>query len=301
MYYITFRYLATGCSIRSLYFQYLLGRKTLRTIIKDTCDALWNGLHNEYMKQPTEEDWITISNKFERKANFPHCLGAIDGKHIRIVKPSHSGSNFFNYKNFFSLVLMAVVDAEYCFTYINIGSYGKLSDSNVLKSTHFGQELYLDKLTLPKPKPLSSMPDSQNQTYPFVFVADEAFALSSNLLRPFPSRTLTTERKIFNYRLSRARRYVECAFGIMSNKWRILHRPIDVNIEFADAIVKTCCILHNFVRQRDGYNFEDSLTCDMESIPSQGLRGTKNGIHVRDMFMDYFCSSEGSVPWQNKY
>jgi hypothetical protein len=87
----------------------------------------------------------------------------------------------------------------------------------------------------------------------------------------------------------------------MSNKWRIFHRPIDVNVEFADSIVKTCCILHIFVRQRNGYNFEDSLTCDLESIPSRGLRGTKNGCHVRDTFMDYFSSSEGSVPWQHKY
>lgn len=252
-----------------------------------------------YMKQPTEEDWITISNKFETKANFPHCLGAIDGKHIRLVKPSYSGSNYFNYKHYFSLVLMAVADADYCFTYISVGSYGKTNDSNVLKSTHFGRMLYSDHLNVPKPTPLSNM--SQDKSFPFVFVADEAFALGTNVLRPFPSRALTSERKIFNYRLSRARRFVECAFGIMSNKWRILHRPIDVNVEFADLIVKTCCILHNLVRQKDGYNFEDTLTCDLESVPMQGLRGTTDGIHVRNMYMDYFCSRDGSVPWQHRY
>jgi hypothetical protein len=51
------------------------------------------------MKQPTEEDWITVANKFETKANFPHCLGAIHGKHILIVKPSYSGSSFVTVNN----------------------------------------------------------------------------------------------------------------------------------------------------------------------------------------------------------
>lgn len=275
-----------------------MGRKTIRNIVKDTCEALWNRLVSDYMKQPTEEDWIKIEQKFKTKANFPHCLGAIDGKHIRIVKPSLSGSNFFNYKHFFSMVLMAVADAEYCFSYINVGSYGRFNDSNVLKSTIFGQQLYLGNLNIPKLRSLSS---NSVAPCPFVFVADEAFALSTNILRPFPKKSLTEEKKIFNYRLSRARRYVECAFGIMSNKWRILHRALDVDIEFADCIVKACCILHNFVRRRDGYNFEESLTCDMESIPAQGLRATTHGVKVRDTFMNYFCSDEGSVPWQNKY
>lgn len=137
--------------------------------------------------------------------------------------------------------------------------------------------------------------------YPFVFVADEAFALSNTLLRPFPIKGLTPERRIFNYRLSRARRCVECAFGILANKWRILHRPLDVNMELAECIIKTCCLLHNYVRKNDGYNFEDTLSYDLESITPRGVRGTINGVNVRNMFLYHFNSTEGSVPWQNKY
>lgn len=285
--------------MRSLHFQYRLGRKTIRTIVKETCEALWDTLQAEYMKIPSEEDWINIADKFARKTNFPNCIGAIDGKHIRIVKPEFSGSSYFNYKHYFSLVLMAVADADYCFTYINVGSYGSLNDSNILKSTTFGQDLYSGKLNIPKPKPINNT--SHRIPYPFVFVADEAFALSNTLLRPFPIRGLTPERRVFNYRLSRARRYVECAFGILANKWRILHRPLDVNVELADCIIKTCCILHNYVRKNDGFNFEDTLSCDLESVPPRGVRGTINGVNVRNMFLYHFNSREGSIPWQNKY
>jgi hypothetical protein len=67
-------------------------------------------------------------------------------------------------------------------------------------------------------------------------------------------------KKVFNYRLSRARHHGESTFGILSNKWHILHRPIDEDVPFAVDIIKCCCVLHNFVSELDGYNFEDTLT-----------------------------------------
>jgi hypothetical protein len=62
------------------------------------------------------------------------------------------------------------------------------------------------------------------------------------------------EQKAFKYGLSRVH------FGISSNKWRICHRPVDVDVPFVVDIVKCCCVLHNFVREWDGYNVEDTLT-----------------------------------------
>lgn len=186
---------------------------------------------------------------------------------------------------------MAVADSEYCFSYINIGAYGRESDSNVLKATEFGRTIYSGSLDLPDPKPLVNEPEST--VLPYVFVADEAFALCKNLWRPYPRKNLTYEKQIFNYRLSRSRRFLECTFGILANKWRIFHRPIDVGAEFADVIIKACCALHNFVRKRDGYNFEDALTCALDSIVSQGTRGYQNGIQVRDYFAKYLCSQRG--------
>lgn len=214
---------------------------------------------------------------------------------VRITKPSHSGSDFFNYKKFFSIVLMAIADADYYFTRVDVGAFRKESDSNVLKNTNIGRAIYSDSLDLPEPKPLTN----GGQSFPYVFVADEAFALCTNLIRPYPNKNLTIEKRIFNYRLSRARYYVECAFGILANKWRIFHRPLDVNPEFADIIIRACCVLHNFVRKHDGYNFEDTLSCTLGSIPTYGTRGNQNGIKVRDNFTSYFSSNDGSVPWQN--
>ena len=56
-----------------------------------------------------EEEWLKIAKAFEEKWNYPLCLGAIDGKHIAIKQPSGSGSLYFNYKHFFSIILLIIV------------------------------------------------------------------------------------------------------------------------------------------------------------------------------------------------
>jgi len=92
----------------------------------------------------------------------------------------------------------------------------------------------------------------------FVIVGDESFAVPQHVSRPHPTRNLDVARRIYNYRLTGARRMVECAIGILCNKWRIFHRAIDVRPGLCDVTVKTCYILHNFVRQRDGFQFQDT-------------------------------------------
>ena len=92
-------------------------------------------------------------------------------------------------------------------------------------------------LNIPGPSPL---PNEDNGTpMPFFIVGDEAFTLS-HVLRPNPSRNLDVARRIYNYRLNGARRIVQCAFGILCNKWGIFHRATDVRPDFCDVIVKNC-------------------------------------------------------------
>jgi hypothetical protein len=86
-----------------------------------------------------------------------------------------------------------------------------------------------------------------------------AYFLSQHVFLPYHSRNLDVAWLIHNYRLTRARRIAAWAFGILCNKWKIFHHVIDVYPDFFDVILKTCCMLHNFVRQRDGFQFQDTL------------------------------------------
>lgn len=265
-------------------------------IVRQVCKAIWKCVMPKCFPQFTEKFWLETAAEFYEKTNFPHCIGAIDGKHIRCIKPQHSGSLYYNYKNYFSVLLMAMCDASYKFIFIDVGAYGKSSDSTVFKESVFFNRLQNGSLNIPPPQNSFTGLD---EPMPFAIVADEGFGLSTNILRPYAGKCLTVKKRVFNYRLCRARRNIECTFGILANKWRIFHRPMNVDISLCEDIIKVCCVLHNFVRQRDGYRIEDTLTVeglfDMDPIIE---KPPKKASKLRDMFADYFLSEEGAVPWQ---
>lgn len=146
------------------------------------------------MSEPTKEKWIEISKGFEKHAKFPNCIGALDGKHIRMIQPEHSGSLYYNYKHFFSLVLMALCDANYCFTWIDIGAYGKNSDSGIFKESTLYTKLTEKTLNIPDPRPINNIDET---TLPYVIVADEAFGMLEKLMRPYGWKLIIIRKKIF--------------------------------------------------------------------------------------------------------
>ena len=190
--------------------------------------------------------WQKIAADFSSVWQLPNCIGALDGKHVKITAPANSGSEFYNYKGYFSIILLAVCDAKYRFILVDIGDSGRHSDSGVLSHSRFGKALFEHKLSIPPP---STLP-ATNVTIPYFFAADEAFPLRIGILRPYPGRNLGMAERIFNYRLSRARRVVENAFGILAARWQIFFSPINCDIDLGVQIVQACVVLHNFLQVR---------------------------------------------------
>lgn len=193
----------------------------------------------------TKEEWEKIASEFKDLWNFPNCFGAMDGKHIAIQCPYKSGSNFYNYKQFFSIVLLALVDADYKFIYIDCGCNGRISDGGVFANSQLYAALEQNLLNIPEGKLL---PERQvNVSY--VIVGDEAFPLKSYIMKPFPTRNLDLNKRIFNYRLSRARRIVENVFGILVCRFGVLKSKICLEPAKIEKIVLACCALHNYLRK----------------------------------------------------
>lgn len=187
---------------------------------------------------------FTFFCRFYETWNFPNCVGAIDGKHIHIRAPDNTGTVFFNYKKTFSINLMAVASADYKFISVDIGQIGSASDAGIWERSQFGSAWKQRSINTPPPRPLPGTDDQAE----FVMIGDEAFPLQCNLLRPYPGRDLDTIiKKRYNYRLSRARRVVENAFGILTNRFRVLFTSMDADAEKATSIVRTCCVLHNML------------------------------------------------------
>lgn len=124
--FLFFSFLATGDSYRTIANSYRVGHSTVSGIVPDVARAIWECLVDEFIT----DDWQSIAAGFQDRRNFLNCVGSIDGKHIVIqALRSRSGSEFHNYKGTFSLVLLAVVDSQYQFRVIDVGTHGSSSDA----------------------------------------------------------------------------------------------------------------------------------------------------------------------------
>ena len=318
---VTLRYLATGNSQVSLSFNFRLGRSTVCNIVRETSQAIWTALQPIYIQAPTTvSDWTAISSKFQELWNFPNCLGAIDGKHIVIQAPANSGSTFYNYKGSHSIVLLAVCDALYRFTLVDVGDSGCHSDGGVLFNSTFGKALDDGRLNFPSDCPL---PGTSSPILPHVIVGDEVFPLKKYLMRPFPGRFLPENLAVYNYRLSRARRIIENSFGILAAQWRIFRRPIIAHRGNVTWFTKAAIALHNFLRtlepssycpsgfvdneDRDGNVISGSWRTEEDNTGMQPIHqaGSNNHTHtaanIQEEYMKYFNSSNGAVSWQYQH
>ncbi|KAH7945681.1 hypothetical protein HPB49_013958 [Dermacentor silvarum] len=342
----TVRFLAAGETLRSSCFSFLNGRSTACGIVSSVCQVLWDVLGPLYVACPSSADeWLQIASDFEERWNMPHCVGAIDGKHVAIECPSKSGSEDYNYKNCFSKSLLAISDACYRFLYVEIGHHGSDSDGGVFSRSRLQEAILSNKQGFPPDAPLGNVGN-----IPFYLVGDEAFPLKTYMMRPYPRKSLhpflaaSTEeeqlhgdqgdsaltshfaephsKRIFNYRLSRARRVIENAFGIMAQKWRILRRPFKAKDDNVRRIISACVVLHNFLLKESptsrsaycppgtadhldwqgnitegSWRAEDSSNTALPPLRSTGCHSTRAAYRVRDLLAKYFVT-DGKIPWQ---
>lgn len=233
---------------------------------------------------------------------MPNCLGALDGKHILIKAQREEGSSFYNYKGQNSIVLLALVDANYKFLYFNVGINGRISDGGVFRECELSKAIAKNSLRFPEDRNLPM----RTKKIPFVIVADAAFPLTTHIMKPYPFRKMTREQRIFNYRLSRARRVVENAFGILANRFRCLLNVSALCPEKVKIIAKSCCALHNFLSHEmktrytgtdPAAEIDNQYTFVYGLSAQAGNRPKTEAIQTREEFKDYF-NGVGSVPWQ---
>ena len=153
----TLRYLATGESHRSLSFQFRISRRTMSYIIQKVCRATIKNLSGIYLRIPdTPERWNNIAEQFSLRWNFPNAIGALDGKHITIQKPTGDGSFYYNYKHTHSIVLMAVARPNYECIYADVGTNSRCSDGGIWGNSNVSKQLEENSLGIPGPKRLTN-------------------------------------------------------------------------------------------------------------------------------------------------
>lgn len=268
------------------------------------------------MKVPTtQEEWRKVAAEFHRLWNYPNCLGACDGRKILVVKPHNNGSCVFDHKGHTSIILMALVGANHKFLYVDVGTNGKVSDGGVWDKCSLKTDLENNSLQVPPPEQL---PLSHKKT-PFVIIADDAFPLQPWIMKPYPGKDLSMDKLIHNYRLSRARRVSENAFGILVSRFKIFRQPIRTAPERVEKIALATAVLHNYLCENSLEFYAPPELLDREDIVNRRMvagqwhndtGGALNNLHadgqiptqvamnVRNTFCEYF-NSVGKVPWQD--
>lgn len=222
------------------------------------------------------------------------------------------------------MILLAVSNHQYEFVLFDVGAVGGESDGGVLARSELGKAMRQRKLNLPLDG--CKLPGI-NTEVPYYFVRDAAFEMTPNLMKPFPGLNLDERRRIFNYRLSRARRIVENAFGILVSRWQFLLKPVGFHPDVVIKCLLASITLHNFLMSST--NVRRNLYCPPEFLDKEDHLGlVKNGLwrnelneanapqdinniplngnalnanNIRDTLADYFLTHEGEVPWQYDY
>lgn len=295
----------SGETRRSLAFQFRISHNLIAQIIPEVCSAIYGALKDEYLKTPTTtEEWQQVASQFYSSWNFPMCIGAMDGKRFLITKPPNTGSEYYDYKTHHSIIMLALVDADYKFMYVDVGAQGRASDASVWDRCNLRAYLEENRLAVPPP---SLLPFSTTNS-PYVIVGDDAFPLKTYLMKPYPGKSLTDDQQIFNYRLSRARRVSENAFGILSAKFRVFRSAITSKPENVSKLIFASVVLHNYLRVNCRASDIQSIDCDEETDRAHGIfqqlqevgRGHSNDAKVvRENFKNYFVSI-GKIPGQER-
>ncbi|XP_045106669.1 protein ALP1-like [Portunus trituberculatus] len=263
---LTLRYLATGESLVSLAYQFRISHNLISSIIPSVCRAIYQVLQPQYLHLPrNQSEWQHVASQYYARWNFPMCIGALDGKRILISKPPRSGSEYYDYKGHFSLIMMALVDADYKFMYVDVGASGRASDAGVWERCGL-RDAIEEKKKIP---PSTPIPFTRRQC-PFVIVGEDAFPLKTYLMKPYPGKDLPNEKLVFNY---------------------LLHNYLRVNSG------KKHAASHNTHGEHRHEEVEDVLQETFQRLLPIGRGHSNDAKVVRETFEEYF-NNEGSVPWQ---
>ena len=216
-----------------------LGVSTVCTIVREVSQAIIDCKWEESISKHIDMDEIW---------QFPYCWAGIDGCHIPMKCPPRglqSSKEYHNFKNLYSIVLMAMVDSQYRFVWATCGFPGNSHDAIIFKSTDLWARIEEGRC-IPN---IGQFVDGV--TVPPLIVGDSAFPL------------LTPQQRNFNYRLCQARLVTEGAYGQLKGRWRVLLRKCESARDQVRTTTLACLILHNVCIDRgDAISKKLDLTLD---------------------------------------
>ncbi|CAN7948745.1 unnamed protein product, partial [Ixodes pacificus] len=278
------------CSIaedRTIPHLFGIGRSTVNVMYKDFCNVIIEKLEGDWLRMVRADDMSAHMREFFAVFGFPQAVGALDGCHFPILPPKEHGTEYYNYKGWHSIRLLALVDHRYRFRYINLGTPGRCHDSNVYGRSQL--RTLVDSAQFQSPTVAI-----EGTAIAPIILCDQAFPLTTNLLKPFASATSETREAVFNYNLSKTRRIVENAFGRLKARFRFIMKRMECQLPNAKRAIRAACILHNICEEfRDKVEQQwEHEARELDDLCAQPSHNTDvfngRGQGVRNALADYF-------------
>ena len=286
---IGLRRLGKGDSFESISVEFGVGESTVHGICTELEDIL-SKMAPVYIKFPVDQDEAKrIIMKFEEKYSIPQIIGAIDGCQFEIKAPRENKECYFNRKQCYSVNMRAIADSSLKFLDISVGFPGSLHDARVFSLSPI-YNIAVDRELMNGP----SRQINGISVGPLLAV-DSAYPLSSMALKQFSTRRrLTGTQARSNKQFCSLRSVIERAFGLLKNRWRLLFKLNEQQLENVVRSITAACVLHNFCILNDDSG-EDFM---VEDHPN-GLNlfvdvatNTADGEDIRNAIMDYMVNEE---------
>ena len=279
--------LSSTSELRTVAHLFGIGISTVHKLQYLFIDALLHFYKNTIKWPETEDEIEETVRDFWDLWGYPQCLGAIDGCHIAVSPPKEQATDYYNYKGWYSVVLLAVVDSKYRFRYVHIGTPGRVNDAFIFKNSNLKRKLESVELN-------SHTKRIEDVEVPVHLIGDSAFPLLATLMKPYSSSATMSDEETFDYRLSRARRVVENAFGRLKARFRIILKRMEMDISNVNAIIQACCILNNLCEEcNDNISPEwmNGASMDSQSTPNCFRRSSQPALEVRKALTKFFVTN----------
>ena len=284
---MTLWFLATGADYRTIGHLFGVSKSSVCLVTKEVCSSIVSQLLPQFVRFPTGSALTEVVEGYKNELGFPQCVGAVDGCHIPIVSPQDCPADYYNRKGWHSIILQGTVDFRGWFTDIYVGWPGRVHDARVFANSSLYSRGQQNTLFTPNTSVSLSGAD-----VPLVLLGDPAYPLLPWLMKAYVNNGhLTTQKKLFNYRLSKARVVVEHTYGRLKGRWRCLLKRLDIDVGDVSQVVTACCVLHNICEAK-GELFNDDWTegVDVDDTVSSSspAQPCSDSIAIRDAFTQYF-------------
>ncbi|CAF1118756.1 unnamed protein product [Rotaria sordida] len=248
--------LGSSSEFRTISHLFGIGKSTTGENLHEFCSVLVEMLFHRFIKFPKSPDEIKYTiNGFYTKFGYPMCIGALDGTHFAIKPPLGYEVDYYNYKIYHSIIMLATVNADLLFTYVNRGAPGKCNESSIYNRSTLSQ-------VIEDPTYENHFMIMDNTKIRCHFIADSAFSLTKTLIKPFPERPNMPKK--------------------------LLHKKMEFNLCNTTNIVKVATILHNLcVMNGDKDEIDWDTPNTVHKKPSCNIH-TNDGTDVREALVNFF-------------